>query len=272
MNEIDFFDKTALINELESNLWEYWSNFGRGPGCALHDEGDTLWFETPIPILPYNGILRFQAEKNIDQKIDKLINQFNDRQVAYFWLVHPTSLPLDLPNRLIKLSLQEIEILPGMTRKLENLPECPQLPDDIEIRKAIDENDLSALYDFSAWRWNVPTEYKRTLATILSTLEFGKPNSKAHLWQAWRKGQPIAKAGMYLGSKSAGIYAVSTKPEARGLGLARYLTLTALKEAQTLGKTLAVLHSTPMAQSLYRSIGFETIADFRLFASVVGHI
>ena len=272
MNEINFSDKTTLINELESNLWDYWSNFGRGPECALHDEGDILWFETPIPILPYNGILRFQEEKNIDQKIDTLINHFNDRAVAYLWLVHPTSLPLDLPNRLTKLGLQEIEILPGMTRNLENLPEFPRLPDDIEIRKGIDENDINALYDFSAWRWNVPTEYRETLARTLSPLAFGKPNSKAHVWQAWRNGQPIAKAGIYVRSKSAGIYAVSTKPEARGLGLARFLTLTALKEAQTLGKTLAVLHSTPMAQSLYRSIGFETIADFRLFASVAGHI
>ena len=271
MNEIDPSNRTALIDELESNLWAYWSHFGRGPGCSLHDEGDTLWFETPIPILPYNGILKFQAEKNMDQKIDRFIKYFNGRQVAFFWLVHPTS-PVELPNRLTALGLQEIEILPGMTRNLENLPEFPLLPDDIAARKAMDENDVSALYDFSAWRWNVPAEYQRTLADILSTLELGKPGSKAHLWQAWRNGQAIAKAGLYEGSHSAGIYAVATKPEARGLGLARYLTLCALKEAQTLGKTLAVLHSTPMAQSLYRSLGFETIADFRVFASVAGHI
>ena len=272
MNEIDFSDKTALINELESNLWAYWSNFGRGPGCTLHDESDALWFETPIPILPYNGILRFQAETNVDPKIGRFITHFNGRQVAFFWLVHPTSLPLDLPDRLTKHGLQEIEVLPGMIRNLENLPEFSPLPNDIEIRKAIDAKDVSALPDFSAWRWNVPTEYKSTLANILSTLELGKPGSKAHLWQAWRNGQAIAKAGMYVETKSAGIYAVATKPEARGLGLARFLTLSALREAQTLGKSVAVLHSTPMAQSLYRSLGFETLADFRVFASVAGHI
>jgi ribosomal protein S18 acetylase RimI-like enzyme len=271
MSEIDFSEKTALINELESNLWEYWSHFGRGPGCTLHDEADTLWFETPIPILPYNGILKFQAETNMSQRIDRFIHHFNARQVAFFWLVHPTS-PLDLPNRLLERGLQEIEVLPGMTRKLENLPEFPSLPDDVEVRMAMDEKDVSALYDFSAWRWNVPAEYKETLASILATLELGKPGSKAHLWQAWRDGQAIAKAGMYETANSAGIYAVATKPEARGLGLARFLTLSALKEAQSLGKTVAVLHSTPMAQSLYRSLGFETIADFRVFASVAGHI
>lgn len=87
------------------------------------------------------------------------------------------------------------------------------------------------------------------------------------MWQAWRGDQPIAKAGMYLSSGSAGIYGVVTRPEARGLGLARSLTLTALHEAHSSGYNLAVLHSTPMAVNLYRSIGFDSIAEFRFFAS-----
>ena len=52
MPEIDILDKSALIIELEANLWEFWSTFGRGPGGTLHDEGDALWFENPIPIIP----------------------------------------------------------------------------------------------------------------------------------------------------------------------------------------------------------------------------
>ena len=87
------------------------------------------------------------------------------------------------------------------------------------------------------------------------------------MWQAWREGKPIAKAGMYLSYRSAGIYAVVTRPEARRLGLARSLTLKALHEACSQGYRLAVLHSTPMAESLYRSLGFSTVAEFRLFAS-----
>lgn len=43
------FSKDAVLRALEENLWEMWSNFGRGPSCTLHDEGDALWFDTPIP-------------------------------------------------------------------------------------------------------------------------------------------------------------------------------------------------------------------------------
>jgi hypothetical protein len=50
------YSKEEVIHQVELNLWETWSNFGRGPGCTLHEEGDVLWFETPIPIIPYNTV------------------------------------------------------------------------------------------------------------------------------------------------------------------------------------------------------------------------
>jgi ribosomal protein S18 acetylase RimI-like enzyme len=75
-----------------------------------------------------------------------------------------------------------------------------------------------------------------------------------------------------MGSGSAGIYGVVTRPEARHLGLARILTLTAVYAARRSGYRLAVLHSSPMAEGLYKSLGFETVASFRLFASEEAHI
>ncbi len=101
---------------------------------------------------------------------------------------------------------------------------------------------------------------------------FGMPGTKAHMWQAWREDQPIAKAALYCGSGSAGIYAVATRPEARRLGLANFLAITALHYARDAGHHLAVLHSTPMAQKLYKSMGFASIVEFRLFASDDVHL
>jgi ribosomal protein S18 acetylase RimI-like enzyme len=152
------------------------------------------------------------------------------------------------------------------------LPKLPPLPADIEIRKIVDERDASAFHQFATWRWNVPEEYKEHYAAIVEEFRFGQSGSKAFMWQAWRAEQPISKVALYLGARSAGIYAVVTRPEARRLGLASTLTLTALREARSLGYRLAVLHSSPMAQSLYQSLGFDTIAEFRLFASEEVHI
>ena len=278
MTKDNIRDKAHLIHELELNLWEMWSHFGRAQGCALHDEGDVMWFETPIPILPYHVVMKFQATEHIDQKIDKLVKQFNDRQVPFMWIVHPSASPQDLPNRLEARGLREVEIVTGMTRELTDLPELPPLPENIEIREVIQPDDAnqpddaSQLFEFAAWRWDVPEAYREQLEIILEDFRFGQSGSKMHAWQAWRDGKPVAKTGMCVADKSAGIYAVVTRPEARRLGLARNLTFTALEKAQKLGKHLAVLHSTPMAESLYQSLGFEPVVKFRLFASGEMHI
>ena len=188
------------------------------------------------------------------------------------WILHPTSLPLDLPERLGKRGLQEVEIMPGMARSLTNPSELPPLPEGMEVRKVIEEGDASEYYTFASWRWGVPEEYNQQLSATLAKFRLGKPDAKAHAWQVWHEGRPVAKAGVYLTTGSAGVYGVATKPEARRLGLASILTLTALKSVQTLGKNLAVLHSSPMAESLYRLLGFEAIVNFRLFTSEEVHI
>jgi len=266
------FSKEEVIHQVELNLWETWSNFGRGPGCTLHDESDALWFETPIPIMPYNTVLRFQVEQDVDQRIDSLIKSYNDRNVTQLWIVHPSSQPRDLPEQLAQRGLHEIEIAPCMARSLENLSEAPPLPDGVEIREAIEESDLIELYGLAAWRWGVPEEYRPQLRKMIEKFEIGERGSNTRMWLAWKDGVPISKIGLFNGSGSAGIYGVATKPEARGLGIASILMNVAMKAAKEMGHKLVVLDSSPLAEKLYRRLGFVTVAPLRLYSPVAAYL
>jgi GNAT superfamily N-acetyltransferase len=266
------FSKEEVIHQVELNLWETWSNFGRGPGCTLHDESDVLWFETPIPVLPYNTVLKFQVERDVDSRIDSLVNRYAERGVPQLWIVHPSSLPLNLSAKLQQRGLQEIEIAPCMARSLENLPKAPPLPAGVEIREAIEENDLVELYGLAAWRWGVPDEHRLQLRKMIEKFEIGERASNARFWLAWKDGIPISKIGLYNGSGSAGIYGVATRPEARGLGIASILMVTAMQAAQELGHSLAVLDSSPLAENLYKRLGFTTVAPLRLYSPVAAYL
>jgi len=270
MSEIESipgYTKEEIIHQIEVNLWETWSNFGRGPGCTLHDEDDVLWFETPIPILPYNTVLRFQVRQDVDKKIDTLVNRYAKRSVGHLWIVHPSSLPYDLDKRLKQRGLKEIEIVPGMARSLDNLPEPPPMPDGVEIREVLEERDLNEFRNFAAWRWGVPDKYRKHLGTMLDEFKIG---SNTRLWMAWKDGEALSKIALYNGSGSAGIYAVATKTEARGLGLASILMDVGMKAAKEMRHNLCVLDSTPLAEKLYQRLGFVTVAPFSLFSSVEG--
>ena len=266
------YSKAEVIHQVELNLWETWANFGRGPGCTLHDESDALWFETPIPTMPYNTVLRFQVEGDIDRRIGSLVKGYTDRNVTQLWIVHPSALPTDLPQRLVEHGLQEIEIAPCMARSLEDLPEPPPLPPGVEIREAIEESDLIELYGLAAWRWGVPEEYRPQLRKMIEKFEIGERGSNTRMWLALKDAVPISKIGLYNGSGSAGIYGVATKPEARGLGIASILMNVAMQAAKEMGHRLAVLDSSPLAEKLYQRLGFITVAPLRLYSPVAAYL
>lgn len=266
-SNVSDFNTEALIHEIESNFWETWSNFGLAPGCALHDDGDTLWFETPIPIIPYNVVLKFHVERNINQKIDEIISCYTRRKVSFLWVVQPSTLPLDIGERLQERGLQYIETSPCMARELANLPKMPSVPDGVEVREAIEANDVNKFQELTAWRWGVPSDHRQQIQLFFERFNVGKPGTKAHMWVAWRGDVPISKVGSYHGDRSLGIYGVVTKPEERGQGLARVLMVETMKAAKKAGQKIVVLHSSPLAENLYKQLGFVTVTQFHLYAS-----
>lgn len=266
------FPKEVAIQALEQNLWELWSHFGRGPGCALHAERGALWFDTPIPTLPYNGVLRSILTDNVDQQIDRIIEHYRKRGMPFFWLVHPSALPDDLSQRLSERGIAETEVASGMVANLADLPELSPVPDGFDIREVNDEVASSYFFELIAWRWHVPAEAQPHLRAIDEVMQVAKPSALVRCWLAWHEGVPVAKAALRIAAGAAGLYGVATKPEARGRGLARALALEAFRVARHAGQQLGVLHSSPMAKSLYAKIGFQDVAPFRIFASEEMHL
>jgi GNAT superfamily N-acetyltransferase len=207
-------------------------------------------------------------EQDADERIDFLINRYAERNVAPLWIVHPSSLPGDLPQRLQKRGYQEIEIAPCMARSLDNLPEPTLVPDGMEVREAIEETDMIELYGLAAWRWGMPEEHRPQLRQMIEKFKIGERGSNTRFWLAWKDSAPISKIGMYIGSGSVGIYGVATKPEARGLGIASILMNTAMQAAKDMGHSLAVLDSSPLAEKLYQRLGFINLAPLRLYSPI----
>jgi GNAT superfamily N-acetyltransferase len=250
---------------LERNLWALWSRFGRGDECVLHEDEDSLFFDTPIPALPYNAVLRFSVVADVERRIDAIFEHYRRRKVPFLWIVHPTAQPSDLGERLRTHGLEEAEVCPGMAMDLSELAEPAGPPRGIEIREAA-TSDTEGVLELVAWRWRVPEEVLPKLPGITRAFEVGVPGGAVRCWVARQDGVAVSKVFLNLAAGAAGIYGVATRPEARGLGLARILTLQALHAARHAGYNLGVLHSTPMAVPLYEKLGFRAIAPFRIFA------
>lgn len=76
--------------------------------------------------------------------------------------------------------------------------------------------------------------------------------------------RPAAIAMTIVSHGIAGIYWVGCTEEARGLGLGRAMTATAVDAGFDLGAKAASLQASPMGEPVYERMGFERIYDYRL--------
>jgi ribosomal protein S18 acetylase RimI-like enzyme len=86
------------------------------------------------------------------------------------------------------------------------------------------------------------------------------------LYAARVDGRPVATAIAFDHDGDCGVYNVGTLPEARRRGLATALTACVLHDAKARGCTTASLQATPMAESLYASLGFRDLGQIHEYA------
>jgi GNAT superfamily N-acetyltransferase len=239
-----------------------WSCFGRGDGCRLVDEPDVLRFETPVAHVPYNAVLRCTT---VDRAVlDEILEAYRSRGVPVVWIVHPSA-PTGLRHQLVARGLEEAERITGMAMELAGLPDGGLVPAGVEVEE-VGPDDHGPYLELLTWRYGLPPDGVETLRSIMRAARFGADGSPNRAWVACGDGEVLSKVTLHLDGRSAGIYGLATRPEARGLGLGRLLTLRAFEAARRAGVELGVLHSTPMAASLYASLGFHRVAPLGLWA------
>jgi ribosomal protein S18 acetylase RimI-like enzyme len=82
---------------------------------------------------------------------------------------------------------------------------------------------------------------------------------------ARRDVRPVGIAMTIVSHGVAGIYWVGCTEEARGRGLGWSVTAAAVNAGFEMGAGISSLQASPMGESLYRRMGFETIYDYRLY-------
>jgi GNAT superfamily N-acetyltransferase len=250
---------------LEDNLWSMCAQFGRGPGCTLHDENGVLWLNTPIPVPLWNIVLRCCADTDADRAIDRVFAHFRARATPFVWLVHPSARPADLKARLERRGFAEVEPVVGMVMELKAPLLVPKPPPGVEVHSVTPASDLPSYVEFVTAGWPVPAAARAHLRLIAETFRIGAAGSPNRAWIATAGGVAVAKVFAHDSAGVVGLYGVTTRPASQGLGLGRLLCTTALADAQRRGHTLAVSHSTPTAAPLYRNIGFREVAAFSIF-------
>ncbi len=224
-----------------------------------------LWYESPIAHLPYNAVIRARIDGDADAVVARVVGRFRECGVPFMWVVKPGDTPEDLDDRLAAQGIDLAEEASGMDLDLDGwAPEPPRA--GVEVLSGDEPERLRDYESLIRTYWAVPEESRELIETM--NRHWTGDRSPGMRFVAYADGQPVGKLFLNLQSLPvAGVFGVAVVPEARGRGIATAVMSEALHVAVSRGATRAVLHSSPMAFSMYRRMGFEPRCTLRAWAN-----
>ena len=249
---------TSLVNAIEENLFSWIPLFGRIWEARVHDPPGVKRSISDIPLSLFNSIMDAQLEQEkVDSTIQYIVSDARSRNVPLLWWVGPSTHPADLVKYLGKFGFAVDDASSGMAVALEDLIESLPVPAGFSITHAQD--------DASWWEWcrTMMVGFEAPAAKVEFAVNswhylisrVNPVTTRAYI--GWLNGKPVATSLLQLGGGVAGIYAVSTIPEARRKGLGAQVTLYPLLQARALGYKAGILQASEMGFGVYRSLGFQ---------------
>ena len=253
-----------LIPALEANMIRYWINYGTAPGLELYEGPDFIRFMTGLPFSLFNGVFRAQlSPEAVEASIVEVIHSAARWNVPLNWYFGPTTRPADLGQHLLRQGFAHEGEMPVLAVDLARLQE-PPMPANFSIKPVTDSEGVSIWIKIVATGFGFPEQAHGALAD----LELGLgvlPDSVARRYVGYQNDVPVATSELVLEAGVAGIYAVTTLPEARRQGIGANMTALPLLEARSQGYKIGTLQASSMGHPVYLQLGFQDVFDYEIY-------
>jgi GNAT superfamily N-acetyltransferase len=257
-----------VIAAVEANWRACVAAFGAAPSVTIRDDREMFWFLTGLPDPAFNSIMYANLEPS---RIDAAVAELRTLRAAHGvpmnwmnWLIGPTSRPTDLAEHLLARGFERHRDLTPMTRSLvEPLPEVDPVP-GLTIERVVDSAALAEWIDAELRGFEADGPTADGLAAMRRGMGLW-PRIPTRYFLGRLNGEPVATASLLLAGGIAGIYDVSTVPEARRRGIGTVMTVAALQEARAGGFETTFLQPSEMGEPLYHRLGFRVCCTWSIY-------
>lgn len=258
---INTLEDPRLIAALESNLEEEMMCFGRGlTGAEIYSDGEIEGFFTGRGHL--NGLLRThlrsQESAYVESKIQAALRYFRAkgaREVG--WSLGRDSQPAHMERYLEAQGFRKLpEENVGMVLDIATMQAQNCDVKGLEIREVVGLEDLKVLRQLEIEGFGSSAEIAQYYFEMYAGVGFGQGTAWRH-FIGWRQDQAVSSTSLLFYAGVAGLYGVTTVPQARRQGIARAMVLRAIEQARQTGYQIAVLSPTEMSEGIYRRLGFR---------------
>ena len=252
----------ALANE--ANSIEFALHRRVWDRTTLYDEPEMAMTVTDIPVPLFNLVTRVRlSPDNLDTNIKKAIHRFKEKGVPGNWHVGPATQPSDIGNALEAHGFVQTDNEPGMAVDLRTLKDL-NLPSDFVVKPVRTEEQVDACVEVGLEGFGMPDFLREILPGLITS--FGlDPESSLQNYLGVLNNKPVAISSVYYAAGVAGIYNVTTLPEARGRGIGTAMTVQPLLDARLKGYRAGILQSSEMGYSVYEKIGFKEVCKISIY-------
>lgn len=253
-------DDASLARAVERNSAEMLLRLGDAGGGSRRDD-DVTWTIGGSPIDYHNAVVAAELdERTADAAILASRGVLRRSGLPGSWHVGPSMRPVDLPERLTRAGFEPDGEEPGMAVALAD--PIPEPARGIEIETVRDASALGTWVTALGRGFGEGPREAEWVGAMFDRIGLDHPAWR-HLL-ARRDGRVVATATVLFAADVAGIYFVSTVPDARRQGIGAEITRAAMRIARTEGMRHAVLTSSAMGRPVYERIGFREVCTIRL--------
>ena len=230
--------------------------YGGSPQYYVEETPDYLLFSHGVKFPAYQGVTNFSAAPEVwDEKIEEIISWFRERKLPFMWVQTPDQHP-SLEGRLLEHGLHP-GVARGMAVDLNLLPQKHENPEGLEIRRVLTADEVEKFFDIWCTAYPMPNPLAETFCKATKTIDY-ITGDNANYFLGYLDGEPVSTSVIFLSGGVAGLWWVTTMPEARGKGIGTAMTVQPLLMAREKGYRMATLQATDMGRPLYTKLGFQT--------------
>lgn len=261
----DLAAEGAVKKAIKANWQNYHYCLGRSPSVELSIGRYLTWLITDIPDHFMNLVVCTQLPADeTDALIENALAHFRALNIRKLSWLAEEGVPADeIKKSLLSQGLTFREsFATEMAADLTSLPEDLPSPAGLKIVRVEDAGILRQWIHVASIGFGVAEEYEKAWYEMFVEAVFDQP-----FWSylALLDERPVGTSQLFLSAGVAGIYNVTSVPEARGQGIGTAITLAPLLDARAIGYKIGILQASSLGYRVYRRLGFQDFGKLSVY-------
>lgn len=261
----DFSDILTVKDSIKKNWENYHYHLGRAPSVELSIGRHLTWLITNMPDHFMNLVVctSLPAE-GMDELVDDALSHFKSLNIKKLsWLAEEGVPAARLKQCLTARGLTFKEFFAAeMAIDLDSFAKERPKPDGLEIFQVAGEEMLRQWIHVASVGFGVPAEAEEVWFEFFNYAAYQTP---FQTYLGVLNGVPVATSQLCLSAGVAGIYNVTTLPQARGGGIGSAMVSAPLFAARKHGYRVGILQSSKMGYSVYQRLGFQDFGKLSVY-------